>query len=114
VPVYVICVQSHPDLLSRYQFLELPGYYIGISALGGLWQDHPDKQMTVLCGHTDAGGVRKLLLNLVAYTGGGCYGLPVVQRIFGWDGRIVLTKTLFELSQRLPVPGFVHLSDIKR
>jgi hypothetical protein len=48
------------------------------------------------------------------HTGGGCYGLPVVQRIFGWDGRIVLTKTLFELSQRLPVPGFVHLSDIKR
>jgi len=48
-------------------------------------EDHPDKQMTVLCGHTHGGGQSQILPNLVAYTGAARYGRPVVQRIFDWN-----------------------------
>jgi 3',5'-cyclic-AMP phosphodiesterase len=48
-------------------------------------QDYPDKQMTVLCGHTHGGGEWQILPNLVAYTGAARYGRPAVQGIFDWD-----------------------------
>ena len=48
-------------------------------------QEHPDKQMTVLCGHTHGGGVSQILPNLVAHTGAARYGHPVAQGMFDWD-----------------------------
>lgn len=48
-------------------------------------ENHPDKQMTVLCGHTHGGGESSILPNLVVYTGAARYSRPTVQRIFNWD-----------------------------
>ncbi|HDL64214.1 MAG TPA: phosphoesterase [Proteobacteria bacterium] len=47
-------------------------------------QDHPDKRMTVLCGHTHGGGESQILPNLSVLTGPACYGAPVIQEIFEW------------------------------
>lgn len=43
----------------------------------------PDRQMTVLCGHTHSSGQTRILPNLLVKTGGADYGLPVVQEIIG-------------------------------
>ena len=45
---------------------------------------HPNKEMTVLCGHTHGGGVSQILPNLVVYTGAARYGHPVAQGVFDW------------------------------
>ncbi|HUU68278.1 MAG TPA: metallophosphoesterase [Planctomycetota bacterium] len=45
---------------------------------------HPDRTMTVLCGHTHGSGVVRILPNLIVYTGGAEYGRPEVQRVFEW------------------------------
>lgn len=47
--------------------------------------DHPDKRMTVLCGHTHSGGVVQILQNLTVYTGAAQYGLPRIQSTFEWN-----------------------------
>ena len=41
----------------------------------------PDRQMTVLCGHTHGSGEAKILPNLRVLTGGAVYGKPRVQRV---------------------------------
>jgi hypothetical protein len=43
---------------------------------------HPDRRMTVLCGHTHSPGEAQILPNLQVLTGGAVYGAPTVQRIF--------------------------------
>lgn len=48
-------------------------------------QQHPDRRMTVLCGHTHGKGFCQLLPNLEAHTGGAKYGRPKIQRVFEWD-----------------------------
>lgn len=48
-------------------------------------REHPDKQMTVLCGHTHGGGRSRILPNLVTHTGPADYGCPVVQEVFEWN-----------------------------
>jgi Icc protein len=47
-------------------------------------RDHPDKRMTVLCGHTHGGGRSELLPNLVTLTGPARYGRPVIQEVLEW------------------------------
>ena len=42
---------------------------------------HPDRQMTVLCGHTHGAGEAQILPNLLVLTGGAVYGEPRVQRV---------------------------------
>jgi predicted phosphodiesterase len=44
-------------------------------------QAHPDRQMTVLCGHTHGAGVAEILPNLTVITGGAQYKKPALQRI---------------------------------
>jgi 3',5'-cyclic-AMP phosphodiesterase len=41
----------------------------------------PDRQMTVLCGHTHGCGEAQILPNLRVLTGGARYGAPAVQRV---------------------------------
>jgi Icc protein len=43
---------------------------------------HPDRQMTVLCGHTHSSGVAQILPNTVVWTGEAQYCQPQVQRLF--------------------------------
>ncbi len=43
---------------------------------------HPDRQLTVLCGHTHGLGETRPLANLHILTGGAEYGRPAVQRVF--------------------------------
>ena len=42
---------------------------------------HPERQLTVLCGHTHSPGHAKPLANLRVLTGGAAYGAPAVARI---------------------------------
>lgn len=42
---------------------------------------HPERQMTVLCGHTHGAGEAQILPNLRVLTGGAVYGAPVIQRV---------------------------------
>jgi 3',5'-cyclic AMP phosphodiesterase CpdA len=51
-------------------------------ALVELMRRHPEKQMTVLCGHTHSPGTAQVLDNLVVLTGGADYGEPRVQQTF--------------------------------
>ena len=44
--------------------------------------DYPDRQLTVLCGHTHGAGETRPLDNVLILTGGAEYGRPVVQRVF--------------------------------
>ena len=46
-----------------------------------LMRKHPQKKMTVLCGHTHGSGVAQILDNLSVLTGGAEYGRPELQRI---------------------------------
>jgi predicted phosphohydrolase len=46
-----------------------------------LMRTRPDRQMTVLCGHTHSGGTYQPLPNLVVHTGGAKYGQPALQRV---------------------------------
>ncbi len=42
---------------------------------------YPDRQMTVLCGHTHSSGQATILPNLLVKTGGAEYGSPMIQEI---------------------------------
>ena len=50
--------------------------------LAALMREHPQNNMTVLCGHTHSPGVAQILENLCVLTGGAEYGRPKIQRIF--------------------------------
>ena len=42
---------------------------------------HPERTMTVLCGHTHGAGYVRILENLEVRTGGAVYGVPELQEI---------------------------------
>lgn len=46
---------------------------------------HPDRSLTVLCGHTHGAGHCKPLSNIDVYTGGTEYGAPEVQGVFSLE-----------------------------
>ncbi len=48
-------------------------------------EKHPDKMLTVLCGHTHSGGYSKILPNLEVKTGSAVYGKPQIQEILYID-----------------------------
>lgn len=48
----------------------------------------PDKQMTVLCGHTHSSGECQILPNLQVKTGGAKYGSPMIQKRISYDGKL--------------------------
>jgi len=54
-------------------------------AILAVMTDHPQKRLTVLCGHTHGSGVAHPLPNVEILTGGATYGRPTVQRVFEWD-----------------------------
>ncbi len=47
--------------------------------------DHPDKRLTVLCGHTHGHGETQPLSNLKVITGGAEYGRPAIARVLELD-----------------------------
>jgi Icc-related predicted phosphoesterase len=51
-------------------------------ALLEVMEQHPDRSVTVLCGHTHGSGFAQIRDNLEVWTGGAEYGKPVLQRIF--------------------------------
>lgn len=48
-------------------------------ALREVMQSHPERRMTVLCGHTHSPGRAEILPNLTVLTGGAEYGKPSIQ-----------------------------------
>jgi predicted phosphohydrolase len=49
--------------------------------LAELMRAHPEREMTVLCGHTHGAGEAEILPNLRVSTGGAVYGEPRIQRV---------------------------------
>jgi Icc protein len=62
--------------------------FFGCKATGDVLRQamlaYPDRQMTVLCGHTHGAGQAQILPNLTVYTGGASYRCPAVQKVFEW------------------------------
>lgn len=54
-------------------------------ALVEVMKQHPEKRMTVLCGHTHSEGRAEILPNLIVHTGGAEYGEPAIQCIMELD-----------------------------
>ncbi|MDA0323992.1 MAG: metallophosphoesterase [Verrucomicrobia bacterium] len=48
-------------------------------------QQHPDREMLVLCGHTHGAGTAQILPNLRVITGGAIYGHPKIQGVIDVD-----------------------------
>jgi 3',5'-cyclic-AMP phosphodiesterase len=53
----------------------------GGDVLADAMRKHPDREMTVLCGHTLGAGEAQILPNVRVSTGGAVYGNPTVQRV---------------------------------
>lgn len=51
-------------------------------ALTEIMRERPDREMTVLCGHTHSGGRAQILPNLEVVTGAAVYGQPAVTEAF--------------------------------
>lgn len=49
--------------------------------LAGVMRSHPDRSLTVLCGHTHSPGFARILDNLVVHTGAAQYGEPALQQV---------------------------------
>src|SRR5712692_6319070 len=47
-----------------------------------IMREHPDRSMTVFCGHTHSAGFARILPNLSVHTGGAEYDNPAIQRVF--------------------------------
>ena len=45
----------------------------------------PDREMTVLCGHTHGAGEAQILPNLRVLIGGAVYGAPAIQRMLSFE-----------------------------
>jgi Icc-related predicted phosphoesterase len=54
-------------------------------ALVDIMREHPDRQLTVLCGHTHGAGETRPLPNLHVITGGSEYGAPSITRVFEFE-----------------------------
>ena len=50
-----------------------------------IMKGHPDRHLTVLCGHTHGAGTAELLPNLSVWTGGADYGAPRIERLLEFD-----------------------------
>jgi Icc protein len=54
-------------------------------AILSIMRDFPDRQLTVLCGHTPSPGECRPLSNVRVLTGGAKYGRPVVERVLEFE-----------------------------
>ena len=54
-------------------------------AVEAIMRAKPDRNLTVLCGHTHGSGESQILPNVQVITGGAEYGAPRVQRVFDLD-----------------------------
>lgn len=54
-------------------------------AILAIMAQHPDRRLTVLCGHTHSNGVCYPLNNVTIYTGKAIYGMPGLQRVFEFE-----------------------------
>jgi 3',5'-cyclic AMP phosphodiesterase CpdA len=54
-------------------------------AILSIMRDFPDRQLTVLCGHTHSAGECRPLGNVQILTGGAKYGRPVVERVLEYE-----------------------------
>jgi 3',5'-cyclic-AMP phosphodiesterase len=52
------------------------------AALAEIMSTRPDRQLTVLCGHTHSPGSAQICDNLLVLTGEADYGVPLIQKVF--------------------------------
>lgn len=69
------------ELAGEHMLPRFTGVAVG-RVLYRLMSEHPDKKLTVLCGHTHSPGEAIILPNLRVWTGCAKYGQPQVQRLF--------------------------------
>ena len=72
----------HEDSISNKEWLP----WFTCKAMGDLLlasaEEHPDRQILVLCGHTHSPGKVDILPNLKVWTGGAQYGAPEIAHVF--------------------------------
>lgn len=71
----------HQGQISNDEFLPHFCCQAAGEALVEVMQQHPEHQLTVLCGHTHGKGTAQILPNLQVFTGGADYGTPHIQQI---------------------------------
>ncbi len=71
----------HNQFISDPEFLPHFSCHAVGQMLIRVMNEHPDKQMTVLCGHTHGQGEARITPNIFTKTGGAEYKKPVVQEI---------------------------------
>ncbi len=57
-------------------------------ALLGIMEQHPERKLTVLCGHTHSGGIAQIRDNLMVYTAQAVYGSPDIQKIYSFEDEL--------------------------
>ena len=69
----------HAGAISAPDWLPFFSCQVVGEVLKATMQAHPDKELTVLCGHTHGSGRADVLPNLTVITGGAVYGNPKLQ-----------------------------------
>ena len=72
----------HEGRISNDHFLPHLGCHAVGERLKRMMRQHPESNMTVLCGHTHGASEAQILDNLLVLTGGAAYGKPELQRLF--------------------------------
>jgi predicted phosphohydrolase len=72
----------HEGRISNDDFLPHFSCRVVGDCLVGIMRSHPDRSMTVLCGHTHSPGLVSILDNLIVRTAGAHYGKPALQGIW--------------------------------
>jgi Icc-related predicted phosphoesterase len=80
-PPYREACRYHGQI-SNDDFLPHFGNKVVGEVLREIMQAHPDRELTVLCGHTHGAADERVLPNLRVLTGAAEYGAPDVQRVF--------------------------------
>ena len=75
----------HEGRISNDEWLPHFSSKIMGDAILAVMQQHPNHQLTVLCGHTHSPGECRPRDNVTVFTGGATYGAPAVQRVFHWE-----------------------------
>jgi len=71
----------HEGGISDDNFLPYFSSQLVGDVLTGVMEDHPQCNLTVLCGHTHGGGQLQVLKNLLVVTGPSKYGVPALQGV---------------------------------
>jgi len=83
VPPYEIVCWNNNQPADPYWLPHFACKAVG-ETLSQIMEQHPQQQLTVLCGHTHSQVRVQILPNLEVVVGGAIYGKPQIQQVFNW------------------------------